>query len=70
MGKDKANRGGACASSSRAAAGGFGGNPTRFANYGLGKAAKATNVKVVWPDGKITKIGDVLAGETKKVTWP
>ena len=35
MGKDKANRGGACASSSRAAAGGFGGNV--FAGYDRGR---------------------------------
>ena len=35
MGKDKTNRGGACASSSRAAAGGFGGNV--FAGYDRGR---------------------------------
>ena len=49
--------------------GGFGGARTRFAHFGLGSAAKATNVTVRWPDGSKTLVGDAVAGEIKTVVW-
>ena len=50
--------------------GGFGGTPSRFAHFGLGAAAKATEVTVTWPDGKKTLLGDGLPGATLTATWP
>ncbi len=49
--------------------GSWGATPTRFAHFGLGGDAKATDVVVKWPDGTKTAVGDVLAGQTKLVTW-
>ena len=50
--------------------GGFGGNRSRIAEFGLGSAAKATDVTVTWPDGKKSVVGDMQADGSKSVTWP
>ena len=50
--------------------GGFGGNRSRIAEFGLGPATKATDVTVSWPDGKKTLVGEVMGGASKSVTWP
>ena len=50
--------------------GGTGGTRSRMAHFGLGSAAKATDVIITWPNGTKTKLGDVGAGETKLATWP
>ncbi|MSP90367.1 MAG: hypothetical protein EXR79_00950 [Myxococcales bacterium] len=49
--------------------GSWGATPARFAHFGLGTDAKATDVTVRWPDGSKTPIGDVVGGETKAATW-
>ncbi|MSP90366.1 MAG: CRTAC1 family protein [Myxococcales bacterium] len=50
--------------------GGTGGTRSRMAHFGLGGAEKATDVTILWPDGKLTKLGDVAAGQTQGATWP
>jgi hypothetical protein len=50
--------------------GSWGGTPARYAHFGLGSASKASGVKVTWPDGSTTSLGDLPQGTTVQVTWP
>ncbi|MBM4344059.1 MAG: VCBS repeat-containing protein [Deltaproteobacteria bacterium] len=50
--------------------GGTGGTRSRVAHFGLGNAASAKDVTIRWPNGKVTKLGELQAGTHTSATWP
>lgn len=49
---------------------GAGGTAARRAHFGLGQGGVASSVRVLWPDGKVTELGALVAGQQVSVSWP